>query len=267
MQSRPIYFVSDATALTVQQLGQALMAQFPDLSFSAHTLRFVNNEEKARSVARQIESDSANAPGIVLLSIVDPAVRAAFNNLKNVSVIDMLGTMMKPFESALGMAAQPIVGGAHESSDSDQYRKRIEAVEYALGHDDGVSPKGFEAAKLILLGVSRSGKTPTSIYLAMQFSIPVANYPLLPEDLETDALPRVLAPYREKLFGLTLSPERLASIRSTRKPNSNYAKLANCRREIHAALSLYRRERIPFLDSSRRSIEEMSSEIVSRMML
>ena len=150
---------------------------------------------------------------------------------------------------------------------TDEYHDRIDAIHYSLGHDDGLTPAGLDAAEVVLVGVSRSGKTPTSLYLAMQFGIRAANYPLIPEDLERMALPGELAQYREKLFGLTIDPERLHRVRNERRPNSHYASLENCRKEIRAAETLMRRENIPWLDSSSRSVEEIATMILQQMKL
>lgn len=264
MAKRHVYFISDSTGLTVEQLGRALLTQFPNIHFDALTMRFVDSRKKAQAAVRRVQRRSDGDPNpILLLSIVDQAVRSVFDAASG-TVIDMLGTMISPLEQALGQAAEPIIGGAHTARNAERYGRRIEAVEFALAHDDGLLPKDLEHAQLILVGVSRSGKTPTSLYLALQFGLPVANYPLLPEDLETDALPARLAPYRDKLFGLSLSPERLSALRQMRRPNSQYAQLAACRSELRSALALYKREGIPYIDTSARSVEEIATEILAR---
>lgn len=142
------------------------------------------------------------------------------------------------------------------------YDTRIEAVNYALEHDDGMTAKNYPSADLILIGVSRSGKTPTCLYLAMQYGIKVANYPLAPEDLDRLALPNVLKCYKHKLFGLTIDPLRLHQIRQERRAHSSYSALRNCRFELKRAESLYQHAQIPSLNTTHQSIEELAANIM-----
>ena len=151
--------------------------------------------------------------------------------------------------------------------DEERYNRRIEAINYSLAHDDGQMNKGLNEADVILVGVSRSGKTPTSLFLAMQFGIKAANYPLIPEDFDRGELPEVLHDKRDKLFGLSISPERLSQIRNERRPGSRYASLENCRQEIEAAENMMRREGIKWLNSTSRSIEEISATIMAELNL
>ena len=157
------------------------------------------------------------------------------------------------------------IGQTHKIRDDEKYNRRIAAIDYTLTHDDGQTTRGLDEADVILVGVSRSGKTPTSLFLAMQFGIKVANYPLIPEDFERGALPDALIPLRSKLFGLSISPERLSEIRNERRPGSRYASLANCEKEIADAESLMRREGIRWLNSTTKSIEEISATIMSEL--
>jgi regulator of PEP synthase PpsR (kinase-PPPase family) len=165
------------------------------------------------------------------------------------------------------MKSSHSIGRSHNISDSEDYKARIEAINFALAHDDGQSAKGLAQADVILVGVSRSGKTPTSLYLAMQYGVKAANYPLIPEDFERDELPTALPPHRQKLFGLSIAPERLAEVRHERRPNSRYAALDNCRQEVAAAERLMRRENIRWLSSTTKSIEEIAATIMQEVRL
>jgi [pyruvate, water dikinase]-phosphate phosphotransferase / [pyruvate, water dikinase] kinase len=182
--------------------------------------------------------------------------------------IDLFEQFIGPLESELATRSNHAVGRFHGIAESSDYKARIEAINYTMSHDDGVSSNGELAdADVILVGVSRSGKTPTSLYLAMQFGVKAANYPLIPEDFERNKLPGELHEHGKKLFGLTISPERLSQIRQERRANSRYASLENCLYEIDAAQKLMRRANIPWLDSTAKSIEEISATIMQAIRL
>ena len=177
-------------------------------------------------------------------------------------VLDMFNTFIEPLEAEFGITSNHRVGRFTDVSKSQEYTDRIEAINFSLAHDDGQSAKNLEQADVILVGVSRSGKTPTSLYLAMQHGIKAANYPLIPEDFERNEIPRSLAPHKGKCFGLTIAPERLAEIRNERRPNSTYSKLENCRHEVAQAEAMMRREGISWLSSTHKSIEEIATTIL-----
>ena len=157
------------------------------------------------------------------------------------------------------------VGKAHGMGTESEYERRVEAVNYALSYDDGARIKGLDKADLILMGVSRSGKTPTCLYLAMQYKVLAANYPLTEDDFMEGRLPEPLKPFKEKLFGLSITPERLHQIREERRPGSKYASIDQCRREITAAESLYRQQGIKFVDSTAVSIEELAIAVMQQI--
>jgi [pyruvate, water dikinase]-phosphate phosphotransferase / [pyruvate, water dikinase] kinase len=177
-------------------------------------------------------------------------------------ILDLFETFVVPLEQELGMKSTHTIGRFHTVSDSAQYKSRIEAINFALAHDDGQLASGLPQAEVILVGVSRSGKTPTSLYLAMQYGVKAANYPLIPEDFERGELPGALLPHRDRLFGLTIGPERLAEVRRERRPNSRYASLENCLYEVTQAERLMRREAIRWLSSTTKSIEEIAATIM-----
>jgi len=174
----------------------------------------------------------------------------------------MFGTFVEPLEAELGIKSNHRVGRFSDASKSKAYNDRIEAINFSLAHDDGQSHRDLASSDVILVGVSRSGKTPTSLYLAMQYGLKASNYPLIPEDFERHQLPPALAPHRKKIFGLTIAPERLSEIRHERRPNSKYASLANCREEVALAEAMMRREGIRWLSTTTKSIEEIATTIL-----
>ncbi len=198
---------------------------------------------------------------IVFSTLVDDAVRSVIGDM-NALVLDLFEMFIIPLEAELGVHSSHSVGKSHSTDDLTSYTHRIEAVNYALSHDDGATNRNLEDADIILVGVSRSGKTPTCLYMALQFGVKAANYPLIPEDLESMKLPMALMPFRHKLYGLTISPERLQQIRAERKPDSKYASLTNCRFETQTAEALMLRSIIPFVDSTTKSIEEIATTIL-----
>ncbi len=263
---RIVFFVSDGTGITAETLGHSLLSQFPDQGFRLIRMPFVDSEEKARDAVFRINdmAQRENTRPIVFSTLVNPATSETLRAV-NAHLVDLFRSFMGPLETELGQKSDHTIGRSHGMSDSASYTQRIEAINFTLSHDDGVSHENLEDANVILVGVSRSGKTPTSLYLAMQFGVRAANYPLIPEDFERNKLPQELGRHRNKLFGLNIAPERLAQIRQERRPNSVYASLDNCRFEIEAAQRLMRREGISFLDSTSRSIEEISAKIMQEI--
>ena len=261
-QRRRVFFVSDRTGLTVEALGSSLLTQFAEIDFLRVTLPFIDSIPKAIQVVAQV--NEANGEGVprplVFSSIVDDAVRAEINKCSGL-VLDVFERFIVPLESELGVKSSHQVGRTHSGAAKD-YNHRIEAINYTLAHDDGVTHRGLEEADIVLVGVSRSGKTPTCLYMAMQFGIKAANYPLIPEDLEANRLPPSLAPLKGKVWGLSIQPERLHQIRSERRPDSTYAALDNCRYEVSAAEKLMRQAGIPYLDSTTKSIEEIATHML-----
>jgi len=265
--ARPVYFISDHTGITAEIIGKSLLSQFPDEAFATVSLPFVDSLEKVNLAAQQVSAalKLSNVKPFVFSTLTDPAARAALDACGGL-VMDIYGHFLNMMVGEIGYPPEPLRGRFHGMSDDNSYRTRIDAVNFALAADDGLGPERYQHADLILVGVSRSGKTPTSLYMAMQYGLCVANYPLTPENFDGSAgsplvLPKSLQPYRSKLRGLTLAPERLAQIRSERRPNSQYAALETCKQELKQAEMLMRSERIPIVDSSHRSVEEISALI------
>lgn len=259
---RTVFFVSDGTAITAETFGHSLLTQFSCVDFRQIRLPFVDTQNKARDavglIGRAAEADS-NKP-LVFSTIVDPHIGAVLTDA-NAHVFDMFATFMEPLEGILGVERSPRVGQAHGMGNSHAYEDRMEATNYALTHDDGISKKLGEA-DVILIGVSRSGKTPTCLYMALHYGVKAANYPLTEEDLEQPRLPAFLRDHRQKLFGLTINPDRLAQIRENRRPGSRYASLKQCRYEVDAADAMLRAEKVPSLSTTDSSVEELASRIL-----
>ena len=258
-----VFFVSDGTGITAETFGNSILNQFAVKP--RHVRRpFVDSVDRAHQVVREI-NQTAEVEGkrpIVFITLVDREVLAIVKDLSKGLVLDMFNTFIEPLEAEFGMTSNHRVGRFSDVAKSQEYTDRIEAINFSLAHDDGQSSKNLEAADVILVGVSRSGKTPTSLYLAMQHGIKAANYPLIPEDFERGKLPSTLVPFKTKCFGLTIDPDRLARIRNERRPNSKYASIDNCRWEVKEAENMMLKEGIAWLSSTHKSIEEIATTIL-----
>ena len=264
---RTVFFVSDAPAITAETLANSVLAQFHGLQYVRWRMPFINTIEKAKEAAMKINEvgkETGNRP-IVFSTLVAGSLASTFNEYCNAFVIELFRSFVGPLERELGVPSDHSVGKSHEIGDQERYNKRIEAINYTLSHDDGQTNEGLKEAEVILVGVSRSGKTPTSLYLAMQYGIKAANYPLLPEDFDRGELPPALDNCRDRIFGLSIAPERLSQIRSERRPNSRYASLENCRYEVHEAQKMMENEGIKWLSSTSKSIEEISATILQEL--
>jgi [pyruvate, water dikinase]-phosphate phosphotransferase / [pyruvate, water dikinase] kinase len=263
LAERDVFFVSDGTGITAETLGQSVLAQFDRLRLRIHRISFVDNPDKAREAVARI-NDVASRRGsrpIVFSTLVDAKTNETLRGATAL-ILDAFETFLVPLERELGMKSTHAIGRFHTMSDSEKYKNRIEAINFALAHDDGQLATGLNQAEVILIGVSRSGKTPTTLYLAMHYGVKAANYPLIPEDFERGELPGALPAHRDRLFGLTIAPERLAEVRRERRPNSRYASLENCLYEVSQAERLMRREGIGWLSSTTKSIEEIAATIL-----
>ncbi len=265
---RRVFVISNSTAITSETLGHSLMAQFPNQEFKWTTFPYVDTRDKVDQALQQIEEmkDPEQGKPIVFSTLADPGVRAHLMQA-DVLVFDPFEAFIDPISAALGIEPSSTAGLSHRISNQRAYEARIEAVNYTLIHDDGAAIRHIEQAELIILGVSRTAKTPTSIYLAMHYSIRCANYPLTPDDMVGELLPRFLKPHRDKLVGLTTDPSRLSQIRQERRPDSKYASLEQCRFELQMAENIYLQERIPFVNTQKRSIEEISATIIQKMQI
>ena len=261
-QTRIVFIVSDGTGITAENFSQSIFAQF-EATFKHIRVSFVDSVDKARDAVSNINQTASKyaAPPIVFTTLVNPELNAIVGKANGL-ILDMFQTFVAPLENALGIKSTHAMNRLHHNADTDAYRDRIEAINYSLAHDDGQSNKNLAEADVILVGISRVGKTPTSLYLAMQYGLKAANYPLIPEDFERGHLPKDLIPYRGKIFGLMIDAERLSQIRNERRPGSNYAKLENCRYEINEATSMMKKESIPWVVTTSKSIEEIATTVL-----
>ena len=266
--ARTVFFISDGTGITAETLGHSLLTQFEGIDFRQMRLPFVSTLGQASECRLQIRH-AAERDGIrpiVVTTLVDPNISKILREA-DALFLDFFEAFIVPLEDELGAKSTHTIGRSHGQAGSQDYSNRIEAVNFTLAHDDGASDLNLDRAEVILVGVSRSGKTPTSLYLALQFGIRAANYPLIPEDFERKKLPEVLYRHHAKLFGLTIAPERLHQIRTERRPDSEYASLANCRFEIEEAQKLMKREGVRWMDSTTKSIEEIATMIMQAVKL
>jgi regulator of PEP synthase PpsR (kinase-PPPase family) len=262
---RTVFFISDGTAITSETLGHSLMTQFPSVSFRQRRLPFVGDERKAREAVSEIDAACGKdgAPAIVFNTIVDRDLNAIVRTSNGIN-IDLFTNFLGTLGEALGVDPEPTVGQAHGVADLKKYEDRMEATNYALSHDDGIS-LDYRTSDLILVGVSRSGKTPTCLYMALNFGVKAANYPLTDEDLERQRLPSFLRGEKRKIVGLMIDPQRLSQIRETRRPGSRYASMRQCHWEVESAESLLRLEGVPVFHTTHSSIEEIASRVLMQL--
>ena len=264
MPHRSVFFVSDGTGITAETFGNSILAQFE--AKPRHVRRpFIDSVAKAMVVLGEINqvADAEGKRPIVFITLVNDEIRDVLTTSAcRGLVMDMFRTFVEPLEVEFGMKSNHRVGRFTDAAKSGEYNERIEAINYSLAHDDGQSSRNLASADVILVGVSRCGKTPTSLYLAMQHGVKAANYPLIPEDFERNKVPTGLQPHLAKCFGLTINPERLSQIRHERRPDSKYAALENCRYEVREAEAMMRRSGVAWLSSTHKSIEEIATTIL-----
>jgi len=283
-QRRAAFFISDRTGITAEMLGHSLLTQFEAMGFTEITLPFIDSIDKAQDAVQRINRQ-AKKDGVrpVVISTLAKTEIAQVVGRANALFLDCFEMFIGPLERELGVHASHVVGLSHRVSGKENYSHRMEAVNFAVAHDDGQKPQDYDKADIILVGVSRSGKTPTCLYLAMQFGIRAANYPLTSIDFEKSRLPETVHTHRERLYGLTIKAERLHQIReermqqfperplrdlrTDRRPDSNYATLENCEYELRKADALMRHEGIRRLDATSKSVEELATTIVQEAKL
>lgn len=263
--NREVYFISDGTGITVEALGKSLLTQFSTVNFNIHKISFVNSVFKAQELMTKIttETKKKNYNPIILSTLIDKKIRAVFDN-EQVFFIDFFSQYLNPLEIELNTHSNHAIGKSHSVFDQEKYENRIKAINYTLYTDDGLGTNKYDNAELILIGVSRCGKTPTCIYLAIHYGIKAANYPLTIDDMNEYQLCNFLNKYKSKLFGLTIDPLRLQYIRQQRRSNSKYASLLQCTKEIKWVEKIMRQENIPFINTTHHSIEEISACIINK---
>lgn len=263
MSQRSVFFLSDRTGITAETLGHSLLTQFDGIEWKKHHISFLNSTNKAQTVVESINTVAAQEGHrpLVFSTLLDPAILSVVRQA-DCHFFDFFETYLGALEAILQQPSARVPGRSHGLRQEVSYFRRIAAIQYALNSDDGVNTKALADADVILVGVSRSGKTPVCVYLALQYGVMAANYPFTPEDMRSARLPPSLQSLRNKLFGLTLSAERLHAIREERYPGSRYASLPECQRELEWQNQLYRQFDIPFIDTSGISIEEISASIL-----
>lgn len=263
-----IFLISDGTGITVESFTKSILSQFPKINFDFHYYPYVDNLDKINTIVIKIEELYLlnHTKPIIFSTIVDPQMLSPIYEA-HAEVFDLFHPVVDRLETILSTKAIDISGRTYAFTSSSDYDHRIDAINYALNCDDGLGAKNYNLADIILIGVSRCGKTPSCLYMALQFGIYAANFPITEESLDAHRLPDILQECRPKLFGLTITPQRLQHIRHERRPNSKYASLAQCQYEIKMVESLYKTQNIPFLDSTHYSIEEISTRIISTMSL
>jgi hypothetical protein len=263
---RTVFFVSDRTGITAEMLGNSLLSQFEDFHFERQTVPFVDSRDKIEAVIRQINetAERERRHPIVFSSVVDQAASAEIRERAHALTLDLFQIFIAPLEAELQAKSSHTAGRSHGIANSHEYFARMEAINFSQSHDDGAATRDLGKAQVILVGVSRCGKTPTSLYLALQFGVRTANFPLTPDDFADRKLPASVLPHRDRLFGLTINPERLHRIREERRAASKYSSLENCRYEVREAEHLMDREGIPMLDTTAKSIEEIATTILHR---
>lgn len=262
-QKRTVFFLSDRTGITAETLGHSLLTQFEAFDFRHSTIPFINSVEKARATVESINQaaeESGQRP-IIFSTTVSDEIRDILRS-SNALFLDFFDTFIGPIEAELQARSSHASGRAHGMANRDTYQSRIDAMNYALNHDDGLTTRSYDRAEVILIAPSRCGKTPTCLYLAMQYGIYAANYPLTEDDLDRRHLPEFLQPHKAKLYGLIIDAERLSQVRGERRPGSRYASLAQCSYELRQARQVYERFQIPFTETTSISIEEIATLVM-----
>ncbi|MFI4918854.1 MAG: pyruvate, water dikinase regulatory protein [Legionellales bacterium] len=261
---RYIFMLSDGTGITAETLGDSLITQFENIEFERLTIPYIDSIEKAQDVVVRINQtfDEQGIKPLVFMTLVNPEIRQQINTSK-ASIFDLFSTFIGPLETELHEKSSYTVGRTHGVANNKAYSHRMAAVDFALNHDDGIKTRGYDKADIIVIGVSRCGKTPSCLYMALQYGILAANYPFTEDDLIGLNLPESLKPYKKKLFGLTIDAHRLHQIRSERRLNSQYASIEQCRLEVGEVEVMYKNERIPYIDSTKFSVEEIATKILA----
>jgi regulator of PEP synthase PpsR (kinase-PPPase family) len=263
---RTVFFISDRTGITAEMLGNSLLSQFEDFQFHRQTIPFVDSPEKVEAFIRQVNEtgEREGKPPIVFSSVVDEKASETIRRDAHALTLDLFQIFIAPLEAELSAKSSHTAGRSHGIANSHEYFARMDAINFTQMHDDGAATRDLSKAQVILIGVSRCGKTPTSLYLALQFGVRAANFPLTPDDFADRKLPASIVPHHDRLFGLTINPDRLQKIREARRPGSKYAALESCRQEVREAEHLMDREGIPMLDTTAKSIEEIATTILLR---
>ena len=265
---RTVFFISDRTGITAEALGNSLLTQFPEIEFKRINLAFIDTVKKAQSAVSVINeaSEADGEPALIFSTQVSSEYRHLLEDSSGI-IFDFFDTFISKLESTLDTESSHEMWLSHGVGNKNTYSGRIDSINFALNNDDGLTTKYYDSADIILIGVSRSGKTPTCLFLALQYGIYAANYPLIDEDLDTIAIPSPLKPFKDKLYGLTINPVRLQNIRDVRRSNSGYASIEQCRKEVRRAEDMFVQNDISYIDTSHISIEEIAGRILQKSKL
>ena len=260
---RLVFFISDRSGKTSELIGQSLLSQFDDIEFEIQTYSFVTTVDEVIKVAEEIQQQETltSLKPLVFSTLVDSKLQDILEST-NACVIGLFSNFIAPLEEVLGVESSHTIGKPHEEYDEINYKKRIDAIDFTMKNDDGIKTNQFDEADIILIGVSRSGKTPTCLYLALNFSLKAANYPLTDDDLKFEGIPKFLVPYKNKIVGLTIRPDHLSAIRQQRRPESEYSSLSKCKSEVKEAEAIIQKEGIYMIESTSMSIEEIAINII-----
>lgn len=263
-----VFFISDSTGITIESLGQSLFTQFPSIQFEKKVFPFISNKKETENVIAQIHESCAqdDNPPLVFTSLANEQLKSLFT-INNITIFDIFSNFIPAMETRLASASSHAIGETHGVGSTSSYLQRIEALNFTLSHDDGMKADDLVHADIILTGVSRCGKTPTCLYLAMHYNLKTANYPLADNDFDNSYLPEILTEFQGRLFGLTISPQQLCRIREERKPNSQYASLEQCIYEVSRAEAIFNNIKLPYIDSTSISIEEIATTVIQRLNL
>ena len=264
-QDRTAFIVSDRTGLTAEAMAHSLLSQFPDVKFQTRMVPFVDDDDKALQLKAEIDEIATQTGdrALVFVTLIDDHIRDIVNSA-NCVVYDLFDTFIGPMERELSEHSSHTVGKSHGVNDNSAYTSRIAAVHFSMQTDDGLETNHYDRSDLIITGVSRSGKTPTSLYLSLHYGLFVSNYPLTEDELDRKRLPDVLVQQREKVFGLTIEPQRLLQIRQERYKGDSYSSAQICQTEVAQAENIFRTARIPYLNTTRMSVEEIGATIVHK---
>ncbi|MBU0482301.1 MAG: pyruvate, phosphate dikinase/phosphoenolpyruvate synthase regulator [Proteobacteria bacterium] len=262
-KSKDIYYISDSTGIMITNLAQSMLCQFPEISFHEEKFPYVRSVKDAKKTLEYILAQSLGRRPIVFSTIMDQEVRNVFRS-PEVEFFDVFDFLLEPLENCLEARALRVPGFSRHG-DNVTMARRVEAIHFCLDHDDGTRINEFDDADVILLGVSRSGKTPVSVYLATQFGLKAANFPLTVEYLSKLDLPDGVKRNRKRAVALTTTPEHLRGMREKRYPDSRYAKLSTCTEELTQAEQIFQREKIPIINSTGKSIEELATQVTQEI--
>ena len=266
---RTVFFVSESTGITAEALGHSLLSQFEGVDFERVYMPFINTELRAKALLERVmeAAERDQARPLIFSTMLDDKVREVMKGGKGYFFMELFEIFVDPLSQELGIPPSRKPGRSHAITEPNTYIKRIDAINFAMSNDDGMRPDNFSRADVVLLGVSRSGKTPTCIYLAMHYGLLAANYPITEEDFEHGDLPKEIYAVKEKVYGLMIDAQRLHLIRQERRPNSAYASLARCQDDIRRAQVMFQRLGVRVLDTTSQSIEEIASHILKAVKL